>query len=467
MAVAGVGSTVGYWVIRDLMFDQVDRTLLRLASLEASFAAAPQDTTVRFHHAVLLNAGSASQAILPRYGQVWSVEGKPIIRTSNLNGSDLPLDEDVRRRVVGSQQPEIFGFQWREESYRAVVYPLGLVGPQHELHLLEVALSTAQAREVLRGFRTLLAFLALLGVAVSFLLGWWLAGSAIRPVMSIIDQAEAIEMTGGGHKIEAQVHTAEMGRLISVLDSMLARIDAAFAAQRSFIGDVGHQIRTPLTVLRGDIEVALRRQRSQEQYQTILAESLVDLKEVSGLADDLIMLARGDSGVLSPHLERVATAEVLEKVAEKYRGAAQETGLDIIVEAQPQVVLADGKMLTRAIGNLVDNAIKYGKSGTTVRLRSSPGQGGQVILTVADDGGGVLAEDYGELFKRFVRGRSHRDHVPGAGLGLSITKAIVESHGGEVVYRDGAGSGAIFEIVLPAAGGEATDCGPAKLGPRP
>jgi hypothetical protein len=96
MAVAGVGSTVGYWVIRDLMFDQVDRTLLRLASLEASFAAAPQDTTVRFHHAVLLNAGSASQAILPRYGQVWSVEGKPIIRTSNLNGSDLPLDEDVR-----------------------------------------------------------------------------------------------------------------------------------------------------------------------------------------------------------------------------------------------------------------------------------------------------------------------------------------------------------------------------------
>jgi two-component system OmpR family sensor kinase len=453
MAVAGVGSTVGYWVIRDLMFDQVDRTLMRLASLEASFAAAPQDTTVRFHHAVLLNAGSASQAILPRYGQVWSLEGKPIIRTANLNGSDLPLDEDVRRHVVETQQPEIFGFNWREESYRAVIYPLGLVGPQHEQHLLEVALSTAQAREVLGGFRTLLAFLALLGVAISFLLGWWLAGSAIRPVMSIIDQAEAIEMTGGGHKIEAQAHTAEMGRLTSVLNSMLARIDEAFAAQRRFIGDVGHQIRTPLTVLRGDIDVALRKQRSQEQYQTILAESLVDLKEVSGLADDLIMLARGDSGVLSPQLEKVVTAELLEKVADKYRGAAQEIGVDITVDAHPQVELsADSKMLSRAIGNLVDNAIKYGKSGTSVRLRSALGQGGQVILTVEDDGAGVRAADRSELFKRFVRGRSDRDHVPGTGLGLSITKAIVASHGGKVVYRDGAGAGAIFEIVLPGRG---------------
>ncbi len=455
MAVAGAGSTIGYWVIRDLMLNQVDRTLLQLASLEASFAAAPQDTTVRFHHAVLLNAGSASQAILPRYGQVWSIEGEPIIRTPNLSGTDLPLDGDVRRRVAETEQPEIFGFDWRGTPYRAVVYPLGIVGPQHERHLLQVALSTAQTQEVvLASFRTLLVFLALSGVAVSFLLGWWLAGSAIQPVMSIIDQAETIEMTGEGHKLDAEAQTTEIGRLTSVLNSMLARIDSAFEAQRRFIGDVGHQIRTPLTVLRGDIDVAMRKPRSQEQYQAILAESLEDLKEVTSLADDLIMLARGDSGVLSPHVERVVTSELLERVAERYRSAAEEKGIEIIVDADRRVLLSgDIKLLSRAIGNLVDNAVKYGKDTTAISLLAKPARDGRVILTVSDDGAGVLDEERTALFKRFVRGRSHRDHVPGTGLGLSITKAIIESHGGSVVYKDGVETGATFELVLPSAAG--------------
>ncbi|MEE9576520.1 MAG: ATP-binding protein [Gemmatimonadota bacterium] len=449
LAVAAAGSTVGYFALRNLLLDQVDRTLLRLASIEASSAAASADTTVHFHDEVFLRSGSGSDAILNRFAQVWSLSGAPVLRTSNLGDRDLPLSQDVRMRVVTTERPELFSVEWNGDGFRGILYPLGLVGRQHELHLLQVLVSTEQADQVLANFRSLLALLAVAGAAISMALGWWLAGSAIRPVMDTIQQAEAIELTGGKHRIETTAQTEEMDRLVVVLNSMLARIDATFEAERRFLADVGHEIRTPLTVLRGDVEVALRRRRSREEYEGILEQSLEDIKGVSALADDLIMLARGESGALTPELGPIDVEGLLRKVAEKYRGAAASAGAALEVECEPDaVVIGDRQLLQRAIGNLVDNAIKYGTDGGRITLAARPTNAGDVTLTVADRGPGIPESERPNLFDRFERGESGRRRARGSGLGLSIVKTIAETHGASVALRDTEGGGATFELRL-------------------
>lgn len=449
LAVAATGSTVGYFALRSLLLNQVDRTMLRLASIEASSAASSADSTVQFHDDVFLRSGSGSEAILSRFAQVWSLAGEPVLRTSNLGNRDLPLSEDIRRRVVTTERPELFSVEWNGDAFRGILYPLGLVGPQHELHLLQVLVSTEQADQVLANFRALLALLAVAGAALSMGLGWWLAGSAIRPVMDTIRQAEAIELTGGKHRIETVTETEEMDRLVVVLNSMLARIDATFEAERRFLADVGHEIRTPLTVLRGDVEVALRKRRSREEYEEILEQSLEDIKGVSALADDLIMLARGESGALTPELEPIDVEALLRKVADKYRGAAKSAGAALEVECDPDaVVIGDRQLLERAIGNLVDNAIKYGADGGSITLTARSTEAGDVTLTVSDTGPGIPESERPSLFDRFERGESGRRRARGSGLGLSIVKTIAETHGASVALRDTEGGGATFELRL-------------------
>ncbi|MEE8446108.1 MAG: ATP-binding protein [Gemmatimonadota bacterium] len=449
LAVAAAGSTVGYFALRSLLLNQVDRTLLSLASIEASSAASSADSTVQFHDDVFLRSGSGSEAILSRFAQVWSLAGEPVLRTSNLGDRDLPLSEDIRRRVVTTERPELFSVEWNGDTFRGILYPLGLVGPQHELHLLQVLVSTEQADQVLANFRALLALLAVAGAALSMGLGWWLAGSAIRPVMDTIRQAEAIELTGGKHRIETVTETEEMDRLVVVLNSMLARIDATFEAERRFLADVGHEIRTPLTVLRGDVEVALRKRRSREEYEGILKQSLQDIKGVSALADDLIMLARGESGALTPELGPVDAEVLLRRVADKYRGAAKSAGAALEVECDSDaVVIGDRQLLERAIGNLVDNAIKYGADGGRITLTARSTDAGDVTLTVSDTGPGIPESERPSLFDRFERGESGRRRARGSGLGLSIVKTIAETHGASVALRDTEGGGATFELRL-------------------
>ncbi len=452
LAVAVIGSSVGYLVLRNLLLAQIDSTLLRLASIEASGAAASADSTVHFHDELFLTAGPGTETVLKRFAQIWSNEGAPVLRTRNLGEQDLPLSQRLRWRVVNTGEPELFDTYWGGERYRGILYPLGLVGPQHELHLLQVVVSTEQAYEVLATFRNLLGMLALLGTVVSFLLGWWLAGSAVRPVMETIRQAERIEMTGEEHRIETVAETEEMERLVSVLNSMLTRIDEAFEAQRRFIADVGHEIRTPLTVLRGDVEVALRRRRALEEYEAILEQSLEDVKSVSALADDLIMLARGESGGLAPVVESFEVSALLQKAAAKYSGAATTAGTKIEVEAEGALVMqADRVLIERALSNLVDNAVKYAASGGNIRLTVRKGEVGDIVIAVSDSGPGIPAEEHAELFDRFSRGAKGRRAGPGSGLGLSIVKAIIEAHGGTISVRSADGSGTTFELRVPAS----------------
>ena len=285
-------SFVTYIVLRFTLYQELDLTIRRLASIEAAATSDSPDQRVHFHDQVFLSGDPGSEALLARYAQFWTLDGEPVLRTGNLQGRDLPLPPAIRQRVAERAVAEAFGFEWNGQGYRSVLYPLGLTGPQHQLHLLQVAASTDGVERVLARTLQLLALLIGLGTMAAAGLGWWLAGQAVRPVLEIAEKAEAMRAGVPRHRLSAATETREFQRLVQVLNSMLSRIDDLLEGQRHFLADAGHGIRTPLTILRGDLEVALRKDRTAEEYRDTLSQALSDLKTISSLAEDLIALAR-------------------------------------------------------------------------------------------------------------------------------------------------------------------------------
>ncbi|GIW53158.1 MAG: two-component sensor histidine kinase [Gemmatimonadales bacterium] len=447
-----VGSVVGYLALRTILYQRLDGILLRLAAIEAAATADSPDESVHFHDEVFLSAGPGHETILSRYAEVWTLDGEPVVRTRNLEGRDLPLPVEVRERVVHSRSPELFQFEWEGERYRAVLYPLGLIGPQHRLHLLEVAASTRETDALLSRVATVLLVLVGVGFVLGGGLGWWLAGYAVRPVLQIIEQAETLDPRATGHQIAVQTETEELKRLIGVLNAALARIDAAFESQRRFIADAGHAIKTPITILRGDVEVALRRPRAPEEYVQVLRQALEDLKQVSALAENLITLARSDSGALHAARQPVEVDYLFDRVRRKFEGAAARAGSGLECEpASGLVVTGDPQLLERALSNVVDNAIKYAGSAGPVRLSAAVLTDGWVALRVTDRGPGIPAAERDRVFDRFYRGERSAGQERGFGLGLAIVKAIMENLGGRVTLDTGPEGGLTVSLVCPAA----------------
>ncbi len=449
MLLAVTGSALTYVALRHVLYERLDALLRRLAEIEASATADSPDESVHFHDAVFLNTNTEEGDVFSRFAEVWTLDGSPEVRTANLGERDLPLRRDVRERVVATGTPEVFTVQLDGRTYRSYLYPLVLVGEQHRPHLLQVATSTDETEEVLRNVLKFLAVLVLVGMAGGAGAGWWLAGYAVRPVVEITRQAEAFEVKRQHHRITAQPDTVELSQLVTVLNSMLTRIDDTLDLQRRFLADAGHSIKTPLTILRGDIDVALRRRRSVDEYEGVLAQSLTDLKDVSHLADDLITLARSDGGALEPHLQKVDVSDLFSKTAKKFGSMAQMAGLHIQTTFDSDLVVeADPALLDRALGNVVDNAIKYGAGGGEISLSASAGPNGWVDLAVSDRGPGISQERLTQLFDRFYRGDPDRQKARGSGLGLPIAKAIIESHDGsiDVWSKPGKGTTVTFRI---------------------
>lgn len=437
--------TASVLVLRSILTAQLDGTLLHLAEVEAQAGSAATGSEFRFHEGVLLAPRESPAVELTRYAQLWTSDGRPLVRSRNLAGDlELPPDAlDAARggRVGWATHP------WRGGTIRSVVYPLSLVGAAHGVHVLQVAAPTAPLARTLTLFGTLVGVLTVIAAGAAFLIGLRVAGVALRPTREITEQAEAIEAGTLSARITAHADVDEFGRLVTVLNAMLERLDDAFRVQRQFTADAGHELRAPLTVLRGDIDVTLRRARSPAEYRATLERCREEVLRLSRLAEDLLALARQAAGVPLQLESDVDLHALVERAADRFRPLAAERGIRLDVRGGPAPVLGDPRLLARVVGNLVDNAVKFSLAGGTVRVDVTVGA--EVALTVADDGPGIPPEHVPQLFRRFFRGDPARQRADGSGLGLAIAQSGAEAHGGRLAFV-GNGPGAIFRLTLPA-----------------
>jgi signal transduction histidine kinase len=243
----------------------------------------------------------------------------------------------------------------------------------------------------------------------------------------------------------------ELQRLSDTLNEMLDRIELAFRRVTQFTADASHELRTPISLVRTEAELALRRSRGESEYKEALRHILLEAERTTSLIEELLALARADAGRETLNLHPVDVREILREVAEGWRRVAKISNLQFSdsIETRESLVLADEAALRRAVDILLDNAFKYTPSPGTVHL-SLEQHNDKVVITVRDTGVGIATEEQSKVFERFYRVDKARSRdLGGAGLGLSIAQWIVQQHGGKIEVESGLGKGSIFRLELP------------------
>lgn len=287
-----------------------------------------------------------------------------------------------------------------------------------------------------------------LALLLASLAGYAVAARALATVDAMRMRADEMSASNPGRRLPLPAAHDEIYRLGETLNRVFWRMDRALEHERAFVADASHELRTPLTIMKAEIEVALRGNTAPDGLRAALVSAGEETDRLAQLAEDLLILARGDEGALPVRLEQVSARELFERIAERFVARADRAGASIAVEAPTSLdVTADATRVEQALANFVENALRYGAG--EVLLRAVERDGG-VELHVLDHGRGFDPAFLPRAFDRFSRGQRSG---PGAGLGLAITAAIAQAHGGEVGARNRAdGSGADVWLSLPMHG---------------
>ncbi len=308
-------------------------------------------------------------------------------------------------------------------------------------------------------------FHGVLALLIAAIVGYWLAGKALRPVKMITRTANEIHATDLRRRLHLQ-RRDEFGELAATFDQMLARLEAAFKRQAQFTADAGHELRTPLTIINLEINRALTQLEQPEAYRHVLEQIQSENEQMTAIVNNLLLLARADTGQMALDLQEVDLSDIALTSVERLLPLAGCNHITLATGDLPEVLVrGDPHYLGQMLTNLIENGIKYSSGiGKRVYVELACEQERWGVVRVRDDGPGIAEEHLPYLFERFYRvdkARSPRSKLPaqsstpgheepgGTGLGLSIVQWIVQAHGGEVRVESTTGVGTLFEVRLP------------------
>jgi len=377
------------------------------------------------------------------FAQVLDANGRIVDTVPQLAGDPLLTGADLER---ASREQTFFN---RDSVPGLEGHARMLAGPvQANGRTLVVVVggSIDDRDESLANLRTILLIGGPVALLLASLAGYWVAGTALRPVEAMRRRAAEISAAGPDQRLPLPDTDDELRRLGETLNAMLGRLETALARERAFVDDASHELRTPLATHKTELELALRYANTPEEMRAALRSAIEEVDRLIGLAEDLLVLARSQDGKLALDLRRVGVRDVFDGVRERFAGRVESSGRELTVEdADGLHVEGDRLRLDQALSNLVENAIQHGDGGITVRANHSDGR---VELHVEDRGPGFPPEFIDRAFERFSRADPARSGG-GTGLGLAIVEAIAQAHRGRAQVRNRDAGGADAWIELP------------------
>jgi two-component system OmpR family sensor kinase len=448
--------------LTDAVYQQVDAALLALAETEVASALDSPGDEVHLHETA---PGSPNAALrrLDKLVQLIDPTGGIVDRSATLGGATLPVSSATLAGLHdGDVVIETVSTFAAGEPVRMVSLPIEVDGRLR--YALQVGTSLRPAADFIRLARLLFGAAAIAILAGVIVTGAWLSRRALLPVDRIVAMARRIGDTTLGQRLPHPGTGDELGRLVTTLNEMLERIEKNVEAQRRFTADASHELRSPLSRLRTELDIALRRPRSAAQYEDVLRSCLDEVERLSELTEDLLVLTRLDAGERDRAREPVDVMPVVEEALEHLAPEIRTRQVTTMATGDRGAAVAVPRALLRlVIGNLLGNAVKFSRVGGEVGVRIER-DGTQVTLAVADSGDGIPADEIPRVFERFYRGRaSGSPDVPGFGLGLALCRAVVAAYGGTIDVVSTPGKGTVFTVRVP--GPTALDVGPAPSDP--
>jgi heavy metal sensor kinase len=439
-AVFGAGM---WFILRENLYDIADATLEgQAANLQRSLEADKDLSTAQLQSAL-----SADYKIdrSEDYVRISDANGDPIYRSRVLEEYSLPvfsLDQLTRPRYKVRRLGH--------ESFRILSQKMVVGG---RVFIVQIAGSLDEETETLDAFRKyLLMFAPVLLLAASGV-GYWLSRKALAPVDALARTARTISGKNLSSRLE-KLHTGDdLQRLSDTLNEMLERIETAFLRITEFTADASHELRTPIALIHTEAELALRRSRNETEYREALQHILREADRTAKLIEELLALARADSGSEALNIQPIDLLEVVRESASKWKQVASSRDLQFEEHFSTQRLeaLGDVDALRRVVDILLDNAFKYTPSPGKVSVATERKDGCAVVI-VKDNGEGIAVGDQTRIFERFYRVDKARSRaLGGAGLGLAIAQWIVQLHKGAIHVTSSPGSGSTFRVEVPLA----------------
>lgn len=387
------------------------------------------------------------------YIQVLDRDGGLIARSSNLQGFSLTLSPEALANARAGRTTYEIVRKIGRYPVRVVIKPL-MLNERDLAAIIQVGSSLEGMEEIFHSMVYLISFGVIVSVVIASAVGYFLARKALKPVADIIDITRRIRAENLNERIAIPAPQDEIGRLADTINEMIARLGKSFNQIRQFTADASHELKTPLTILKGEMEVALRGRGDVEHMRSALRSGLEEIDRMNYIVRNLLDLARMDveGGAAVPRAP-VALDRVLEERVEQLRRIALDSGVEMsIIKVMPATVAGDPVRLGQLVFNILDNALKYTQRGGEIEA-SLETEGGNAVLRVRDTGAGIAAEDLPYIFDRFYRAdKARTGGAGGAGLGLSICKEIAAAHGGAIGVESEPGKGSVFTVTLPLMG---------------
>lgn len=446
-----VSGTVTFEVIRATWLQTIDSTLRETADQVLTNSRAffirefgsPTRIGVRLPQLDIFRASG----VLVQAWALNSDDGPRLASASdNLGSYRDPLDP----QMLGFDAATFSVVLIKDTPLRVLTTPIRVPGQEAPLMNVQVAASLKTLNEAMEKLAILMLAGGGLAVVGAFGLGMWLSNQALRPIESIIRAADGISTAQDLRtRLPWDGPQDELGRLTSVFNRMMDRLEHLFGVQQRFVADVSHELRTPLTTIRGNLDLARRYGMDAASLEAIESET----DRMSRMVNDLLVLARADAGALTLEMAPLDLDTVVADVFRQARVLIQDRDLTLKLERlEPARINGCADRLRQLLLNLVTNAIQFTPDGGQIHLGLRR-EGDEAVLTVVDTGIGIRPEDLPHIFDRFYqaeRSRARSDGQGGAGLGLAIVRWIAQAHGGIVEVQSAPGRGTTFTVRLPA-----------------
>lgn len=374
-------------------------------------------------------------------------DGRQLYASEGFNFAAGPAWSVSSPRESGPAQTRVREHDGRPFRFVSAPTNTGIEGAQPAKVL--VALDVAFHRQFMTDFRNSLWLTVAVGIALSALLGWFSARWGLLPARKALELMHRISANRLGERLPPESMPQELASLAEAFNDMLARLEDSFQRLSDFSSDLAHELRTPVSNLMTQTQVALARGRTADQYREILYSNLEEYERLSQMTSDMLFLAKADNGLITTRTEIVDLAAEVERLFAFYEALADEHRIHLALTGTG-TARADRDMLRRAISNLLSNAIRHTPRDGTIRVAISEVPPAQAALSIENPGLPIAPEHLPRLFDRFYRvDASRRKAGEGAGLGLAIAKSIIDAHGGTISASSDEG---IFRLAFTVPG---------------